>query len=142
MYPKLKNATLHPGWTDDFFTGSGWADDKSSIGISTPAVNVKEDEDKFDIEVAAPGMQKKDFKIELNHNLLTISSEKMNEKEDNTEKITRREFCYTSFSRSFTLPNSVKDDGIKASYVDGILDISIPKKEEAKDKGPKRIAIG
>ncbi|WP_075603135.1 Hsp20/alpha crystallin family protein [Saccharicrinis aurantiacus] len=141
MFPKLKNATLHPGWTDDYFSGSLWADDKYSVGVYIPAVNVKEDENKFDIEVAAPGMEKKDFKIELNHNVLTISSENMNKKEDDTEKITRREFCYSSFTRSFTLPNSVKDDGIKASYVNGILDISIPKKEEAKDKGPKRIAI-
>ncbi len=142
MYPKLKNAALYPGWTDDFFTGSLWSDDKSQVGISTPAVNVKEDINQFDIEVAAPGMAKKDFVIELNHNVLTISSEKMDKKEENTEKITRREFSYSSFCRSFTLPNSVKEEGIKASYKDGILDVSIPKKEEAKDKGPKRIAIG
>jgi len=141
MYPKLKNSAFLPGWTDSFFSSPLWSDEERNVGISIPAINVKEDENQFNIEVAAPGLEKKDFKIELNNNILTISSEKVQKKEDTTKKITRREFCYTSFNRSFTLPNSVKDEGIKASYKDGILDINIPKKEEAKNKGPKCIDI-
>jgi HSP20 family protein len=141
MYPTLKNSTSYPGWADNFFTGSMWPNEESNVGVSIPAVNVNEDENQFNIEVAAPGMEKKDFKLDLNHNLLTISSEKMEKKED--KKIfTRREFSYTSFNRSFTLPNSVKEEGIKASYKEGILNIIIPKKEESKEKGPKHIEIG
>jgi HSP20 family protein len=142
MYPKLKNSTFYPGWADNFFTGPTWPNEESNVGVSVPAVNVTEDENQFNIEVAAPGMEKKDFKLDLNHNVLTISSEKTEKKVDDNKKITRREFRYTSFNRSFTLPNSVKEDGIKASYKEGILNISIPKKEEAKEKGPKHIEIG
>ncbi|WP_289054426.1 Hsp20/alpha crystallin family protein [Carboxylicivirga marina] len=142
MYPKLKNSTFYPGWADNFFASPMWPNEESNVGISVPAVNVNEDENQFNIEVAAPGMEKKDFKLDLNHNVLTISSEKMEKKESDNKKITRREFSYTSFNRSFTLPNSVQEDGIKASYKDGILNISIPKKEEAKEKGPKHIEIG
>ncbi|MFC2087743.1 Hsp20/alpha crystallin family protein [Bacteroidota bacterium] len=141
MYPKLKNSTFSPDWTDNFFTGPIWPNAESNVGTSIPAVNINEDENQFNIELAAPGMEKKDFKLDLNHNVLTISSEKMEKKENDNKKFTRREFRYTSFNRSFTLPNSVKEEGIKASYKEGILNISIPKKEEAKDKGPKHIEI-
>ncbi|MGQ1786283.1 MULTISPECIES: hypothetical protein [unclassified Saccharicrinis] len=65
MYPKLKNATLYPGWTDDFFTAPLWPDNKCSVGVSSPAVNVKEDENKFDIEVATPGLEKKTLRLNL-----------------------------------------------------------------------------
>jgi HSP20 family protein len=142
MYPKLKNSTFMAGWPDNFFTGPTWPDAESNTGISMPAVNVNENDNQFIIEVAAPGMEKKDFKLDLNHNVLTISSEKMEKKESERKKFTRREFNYTSFNRIFTLPNSVNEDGIKASYKDGILNITIPKKEEAKEKGPKHIEIG
>nr|WP_321451350.1 Hsp20/alpha crystallin family protein [uncultured Carboxylicivirga sp.] len=142
MYPKLKNSALLSGWADNFFANPIWPNEESNLGVSIPAVNVKENKNQFDIEVAAPGMEKKDFKLDIDHNVLTISSEKLLKKEDESEKFTRREFSYTSFYRSFTLPNSVYEDGIKASYKDGILNIRIPKKEEAKDKGPKHIEIG
>ncbi len=142
MYPKLKNSTFYPGWADNFFTSPIWPNEESNVGVSVPAVNVNEDENQFNIEVAAPGMEKKDFKLDLNHNVLTISSKKMEKKESDNKKFTRREFRYTSFNRSFTLPNSVQEEGIKASYKEGILNISIPKKEEAKEKGPKHIEIG
>jgi HSP20 family protein len=142
MYPKLKNSTFYSGWANDLFTNPMWPNEESNVGVSVPAVNVNEDENQFNIEVAAPGMEKKDFKLDLNHNVLTISSEKMEKKESDNKKFTRREFRYTSFNRSFTLPNSVQEEGIKASYKEGILNISIPKKEEAKEKGPKHIEIG
>ena len=106
-----------------------------------PAVNINEDDNQFIIDVAAPGMEKKDFKLELNHNVLTISAEKEEEKEEKKRKFSRREFNYASFRRSFTLPNMVNEEGIKATYQNGVLSISIPKKEEAKVKPLKQIDI-
>jgi HSP20 family protein len=107
-----------------------------------PAVNIKEDENSFELEVAAPGMKKDDFKLELDNNQLSIFSEKQEEKEEKEENYTRREFSYTSFHRSFNLPeNKVDGNKISANYKDGILHIVIPKKEEAKKKGPKMIKI-
>jgi HSP20 family protein len=95
------------------------------------------------VEVAAPGMSKKDFKIELDGNALTISSEKTNRQEDKEdEKYTRKEFSYQSFYRTFTLPKEVVDvDKIEAKYDNGLLHLLIPKKEEAKQKPPKLIQI-
>ncbi|MCW3807430.1 Hsp20/alpha crystallin family protein [Plebeiibacterium marinum] len=142
MYPKLKNPTLFPAWTDNFFSSPMWPNEESYVGVSIPAVNVKETIDEFDIEMAVPGMEKTDFKLDIDHNVLTISSEKILKKEDDNEKFTRREFSYTSFNRSFTLPTSVDEEAIKATYKEGILIINIPKKEEAKEKGPKHIEIG
>lgn len=141
MLPRLKNSNLLPSWVDDFFAGSMWPDADTKVGSTLPSVNVVENNEQFTIEVAAPGMEKKDFKVDLNHNVLTISAEKEVEKEEKNKKFTRREFNYASFKRSFTLPNSVKEDGINASYKDGILNIAIPKKEEAKAKAPKQIEI-
>ena len=106
-----------------------------------PAVNIKEDDLSFILDVAAPGMEKKDFKLELNHNVLIISAEKEEEKEDKKKKFSRREFNYTSFKRSFTLPETVKQEGITASYEKGVLTVTIPKKEELVEKAPKKIAI-
>ncbi|WP_370899745.1 Hsp20/alpha crystallin family protein [Chryseobacterium gossypii] len=99
-----------------------------------PSVNVKETEDRYEIEVAAPGVNKEDFKIELHGNLLRISSESKTEHEDKDEKgnYTRREFNYRSFNRSFTLPDSVDDQNIEADYQNGILKIQIPKKENTR----------
>lgn len=133
---------IYPGWADDFFSGTQWPDMETKLGITMPAVNVKEDDNQFIIDVAAPGMEKKDFKLELNHNVLTISAEKEEEIEEKKRKFSRREFNYASFRRSFTLPNTAKEAGIKASYKDGVLSISIPKKEEAKVKPLRQIDIG
>ena len=144
MLPMLrKNRGNVPSFIDDFF-GRDWMDSVFSdqTGISTPAVNVKESNDDFFIEVAAPGLEKNDFKINLDNNVLTISSEKEFRNEDKEgARYMRREFSYTSFSRSFSLPEAVDAEKIKAKHKDGILMISIPKKEEAKRKPPKQIAI-
>ena len=109
----------------------------------TPAVNVKEDNEAFRVEVAAPGLKKEDFKVTLDNGLLTISAENRREHEEkNAEgRYTRREFSYQSFARSFTLPSTVEADRIDARYQDGILHLEIPKKEEARRKGPRQIAI-
>jgi len=115
----------------------------SNTNTSIPAVNIKETADSYSVEVAAPGMLKKDFKVELEGNLLTISSERNEEKEETTdERFVRREFSYQAFQRSFTLHKEVVDvEKIQARYEDGVLRLLIPKKEEAKQKAPRLIQI-
>ena len=131
---------------DDFFNRDifNWGlSNFSNTNTTIPGVNIKETADNFEVEVAAPGMSKKDFKIELDGNALTISSEKTNRQEDKEdEKYTRKEFSYQSFYRTFTLPKEVVDvDKIEAKYDNGLLHLLIPKKEEAKQKPPKLIQI-
>lgn len=126
-------------FNDDFFN---WYDSYSETNTTVPAVNIKENTDGFDVEVAAPGFDKKDFNIELNNDLLTISSEKKIENEVKEDsRFTKREFSYQSFSRSFTIPITVEREKISAKYDSGILKIHIPKKEEAKPKPIKQISI-
>lgn len=144
MLPMLrKTRPSVPSFIDEFF-GKDWMDSVFSDrpGISTPAVNVKETNDDFMIEVAAPGLDKKDFKVDIDNNMLTISSEKEFKNEEQDEgRYMRREFSYTSFSRSFSLPDAVDAEKIKAQHKDGILMITIPKKDEAKRKPAKQIEI-
>lgn len=106
-----------------------------------PSINIKEDEGKFALEVAAPGMSKNDFKININNNILEISADKKEEKKDEGKNYVRREFNYTSFVRSFSLPETANMDAIRAEYKDGILLLEIPKKEEAKKTTKKQITI-
>ncbi|MCK9452468.1 MAG: Hsp20/alpha crystallin family protein [Bacteroidales bacterium] len=106
-----------------------------------PAVNISENEDGFVLELAAPGMQKADFQINLDNQVLTISSEKQDESEEKNEKYSRREFCYSSFNRSFTLPKSINFDKIKADYKDGVLKVNLPKREDAKVALNRQIEI-
>lgn len=114
----------------------------STTNTTVPSVNIKESADGFDVELAAPGFEKKDFYIELNHDLMTISSEKKIENETNEgEDYVRKEFSYQSFNRSFSLPNSADSDKIRAKYEQGILKVNIPKKEEAKPRPARQIAI-
>jgi HSP20 family protein len=115
----------------------------SPTQTTLPAVNIKENENEFEVVMAAPGMQKSDFKVHLDDNVLTVSSEKKDEKTDEKKgKYTRREYSYQSFTRSFTLPKDVADSqNISAKYENGELIIMIPKKEEAKPLPPKEIKI-
>jgi HSP20 family protein len=106
-----------------------------------PAVNVKETEAGFQLEVAAPGLKKEDFKINLNENRLVISAQQETQNEETNEKYARKEFSYTSFQRAFVLPKSVDGEKIEASYADGILHVTLPKKEEAKVKAAREIAV-
>jgi HSP20 family protein len=108
---------------------------------TAPAANITELEGSFQLDLAVPGMSREDFKIDVENNLLTISSEKQAQNEENEKNFTRKEFVYGSFSRSFTLPKSVDADNINASYKDGILQIVLPKKEEEKTKIKREIAI-
>jgi HSP20 family protein len=132
---------------DDFFNRDffDWGlSNYSDTNTSIPKVNVKETKDNFEVEVAAPGMNKNDFKIQLDGNMLCISSEKSDQREEDKEdeKYSRREFSYQSFQRSFTLPKDVVDaDKIEAKYENGLLHLVIPKKEEAKQKPPRQIQI-
>lgn len=132
-----------PSVFDDMFNTDWLAENTGStnIGTSIPAVNVRETDNEFSVEVAAPGKSKDDFEIELNHNILTISSEIKEEHQDENkddEKFTRREFSYSAFKRSFSLPDSVNSEKIAANYEDGVLRINLPKREESKTK-PKRL---
>jgi HSP20 family protein len=116
----------------------------SNSETTLPAVNIKETENSYEVEMAAPGMRKEDFKIELDNNVLTISSEKTEESPEGygNERYSRREFSYQSFQRSFTLPKEVVDeDKIEAHYQEGVLQLRIPKKEKAKQKPPRKIQI-
>lgn len=116
----------------------------SDTNTTIPAVNIKETADKYEVEVAAPGMNKDDFKIELEGNMLTITSERSQENESNREeeKFYRREFSYQSFRRSFNLKKDVVDvEKIEARYDKGLLRLVIPKKEEVKQKPPRLIQI-
>ena len=115
----------------------------SDTNTTIPAVNIRETADHYEVQVAAPGMTKNDFSVELDGNTLIISSEKQSENDANHDfRYTAKEFSYQSFSRTFTLQKDVVDtEKIKATYENGILNLTIPKKEEARQKGPKRIEI-
>lgn len=115
----------------------------SSTNTTIPAVNIKETNDHFEVEMAAPGMSKNDFKVELDGNTLIITSEKQQEKEEKeNERYTQREFSYQSFQRTFQLSKDVVDmDKIQAKYENGVLNLIIPKKEEVKPKPPRMIQI-
>lgn len=142
--------TLIRKFNDNYPTFRTWMDDifdtvdnsvNSFNRTSVPAVNVLEQEDLFKIEFAAPGLQKSDFKINLDNNVLTVKSEKEENNEESNSKYTRREFSYSSFTRTFTLPDSANNEKVSAEYKDGILSISIAKKEEAKVKPARDIEI-
>ena len=150
MNPLMRTNNNFPALIENFF-GRDVNDffNTSSTSVSNvPAVNVLEHHDGFRIDVAAPGLKKENFKLNLNHNNLTISAHQETQQEEPaqgeraSEKYTRREFSYSSFQRTFTLPTSVDADAIQASYTDGVLHIEIPKHEEAKVKPPRQIEIG
>ena len=130
-------------WFDNFFDNSIGTEFLSNFntGITLPAVNIKETNNDFILELAIPGMKKSDFIIDVENKILSISSEVTKEQEEKDEIYTRREFGYSSFKRTFTLPDSIESDKVKASYEDGILMVTLPKREEAKQKPPKRIEI-
>lgn len=109
--------------------------------FNVPAVNITENKDEFLVSLAAPGLTKDDFRIDVDGNMLTISSEKEETKEDKDKKYTRKEYNYSSFSRSFSLPEEVVKEKIDARYDNGVLKISLPRKEEAKKPTAKQIAV-
>ena len=136
-FPTLSN------WLDDIFNRDlpSVFTSNFNTGISLPKVNIKENADAFIVEMAVPGLKKSDFQIDIDNQVLSISTETKEEKEHEDENYTRREFGYSSFKRTFTLPESVNDEKINASYNEGILSIVLPKREEAKQKPARSIEI-
>lgn len=141
----VRFSNQYPTLFDRFFDSDlfDWSNrNYSTTNTTLPSVNIKESNEAFEVDVAAPGFSKDDFKIELNHDLLTVSSEKkVNQETKDGQEFTRREFSYQSFSRSFTLPNTADSEKIGAKYENGILRVTIPKKEEAKPKPKRQIDI-
>ena len=133
-FPSIIDEFLKP----DFFGGI------QNFGANVPAVNIRESETEFAVELAAPGKRKEDFIIDLDDNVLTISSETKteNEQKDDKGKSSGREFSDSSLKRSFSLPVTVNEDEIKASYENGVLHVTMPKKEEALPKPKRMIEIG
>ena len=113
----------------------------SDIGKNMPAVNIKENNKTFIIEMAVPGMKKEDFHVNIENNVLTVSAEKETTEEKTSENYARKEYNFNSFSCSFTLPDYVKHENLEGKYDNGVLKITIPKKEEAINKAPMEIKI-
>ncbi|GGZ81308.1 Hsp20/alpha crystallin family protein [Algibacter mikhailovii] len=136
-FPTLSN------WLDDIFNRDlpSVFTSNFNTGITLPKVNIKESADDFTVEMTVPGLKKSDFQIDIDNQVLSISTETKEENEHKEEHYTRREFGYSSFKRTFTLPESVNDEKINASYNEGILSILLPKKEEAKQKPARSIEI-
>ena len=135
------NSPYFPDWLEDFFSGEVFNPLIKSRVSSIPMVNVYEDDNSFRIEVAVPGMSKEDIKINIENDIIKISAEIESEIEGENEKCTKREYSYSSFSRSFTLPESADIEKVDAKSVNGILKITIKKKEEDVVKAPREIAI-
>jgi HSP20 family protein len=140
-----RNGGTLPTLIDDFFKPwNEWFESGSSLMnrmLTVPAVNIVESKEEYKLSIAVPGMKKSDFEINVEGNMLTISSEKTEESEDSDFKFTRKEYNYSSFSRSFTLPDEISKDKIQASYTDGVLHLTLPKKEEAKKFEAKNISV-
>ena len=149
-----KGSLVNSNSNQNFPTLSNWLDDifnrdlipsvftsNFNTGITLPKVNIKETANDFAVEMAVPGLKKSDFQIDIDNQVLSISTETKEDNEHKEENYTRREFGYSSFKRTFTLPKSVNADKINASYNEGILSILLPKKEEAKQKPARSIKI-
>lgn len=144
LNPLLKRSSLSPSvfnnlvvpWNELLEAPSGdlW-------NVDVPSVNIEETKDGYNVSLAAPGLKKGDFKIEVDRNILTISSEKEENKEEKDSQYTRREYNYSSFSRSFTLPEGVLHDKIDATYEDGILQLKLPVNVEFKKNLTRHIEV-
>ncbi len=135
LFPSWANDSLKSFLSSDDFFNNDFFEEDSLM----PVMNVKEHDDDFEIEFAAPGFSKKDFEVTINDNILNVSGEKKQELEEKEEDYTRKEFSYNSFKRSLTLPKTVNtDQDIKATYKNGILTLNLHKNEEAKEQ-PQRV---
>lgn len=138
MLPTIRTRNFNPFanlFDDDFFPVL------SNRTTSMPAVNIRENEKSYLLELAIPGIDKKDLKIDINEDVLTISSEKKDESEESKDGYKRKEFSYTSFCRSFFIPENVNREKIEAAYKDGILNVELPKMEEEKAKLTRQVKI-
>ena len=126
VFPALMNEIFKPDWF------GGMENLSNSVpAVNIPAVNIKDNEKNYELELAVPGRKKEDFNIEVDVNVLTVSSEIKTENEISEKNYTRREFASASFKRAFTLPETIDEEKIKASYEDGILKFTLPKRKEA-----------
>ncbi|MGN8055415.1 Hsp20/alpha crystallin family protein [Pedobacter sp. 22163] len=130
--PEKKNSTLLPGFNDIFESVLGDTFFSDRRINSLPAVNILESGEEYHIELAAPGLKKEDFKVSVERDMLTISTGQYSENNTSEKTYNRREFNYSAFTRAFTLPESADVDRIQANYIDGVLKLTLPKKEEAK----------
>ena len=140
MLPTIARNAFRPFYMsklfdDDFFPVM------SNTTSSMPAVNIRENEKNYTLELAVPGMDKKDLKIDINEDVLTISSETKTETEETSDGYKRKEFSYSSFCRSFYIPDNVNREKIGAAYKDGILSVELPKMEEEKSKLTRQVKI-
>lgn len=140
MLPTITRRSFRPFYMpnlfdDDFFSGL------TGRTSSMPAVNIREDEKNYFLDLAIPGIDKKDLKIDINEDVLTISSEMKSENEENREGYKRKEFSYSSFCRSFYIPDNANKEKIEANYKDGVLNVTLPKQEEEKTKMTREIKI-
>ena len=128
---------------DEFFKNDIPSVFNSSLSntVSVPKANISEDADKFEVHLAVPGIKKDDIQIDLDKKTLTISTEVKNEEETKEDNLVRSEFNYSSFKRSFKLPNTIDESKIEAAYEDGILKVTLPKREEAKEQPARKIEI-
>jgi len=142
MLPVFKTRSL-PGLFDEFFNGNLLPNYiEEGAWKSTPAVNIYENNEKFEIEIAAPGLEKDDFKIDLKNDYLLVYSEKKDKKEEKEKgKVVRSEFRYSSFQRSFALPKDIDLTAINATHKNGVLTIELPKRVEQKDSSVRQIEI-
>ena len=141
----MKNLPKRTDHFDSFpsFFNSLWRSDFFSTGNDMPAVNVKENKRGFKLEVSSPGFEKEDFEINVDHNIITISAKKDEtyESKDSDDRLIRQEFSSSSFSRSFTLPENINTEKISATQKNGVLIITLPKKENAIEDQVKKIEI-
>jgi len=138
MIPSVFDDFFKP-WNEWFNTTNGGLMGRV---LTMPAVNIIENKNGFHVSIAVPGMKKNDFNIDIQGNMLTISAENEERKEEKDESFTRKEYNFSSFSRSFTLPDEVNREKIDATYVDGVLKVTLPKKEEAKKAAiSKHVAV-
>ena len=140
MLPTITRRSFRP-----FFMPNIFEDDffpvLSNSTSSMPAVNIREDEKNYILDLAAPGIDKKDLKIDINEDVLTVSSETKNESEESKDGYRRKEFSFSEFSRSFYIPENVNREKIEANYNDGILSVALPKQEAEKNKITRKIEI-
>ncbi len=140
----MKTRESFPALFDDFFKPwNEWFDGNGIMKhtLTVPAVNISEEKEHYKITMAAPGMKKDDFKVDVDGNMMTISAATEEEKEEKDKKYTRKEYNYSSFSRSFTLPEEVNKDKVAAKYDNGVLTLTLPKKEEATTRKGKKIVV-
>ncbi len=140
MLPTITRRSFRPFYMPNFFDDD-FLPMLSNRSSSVPSVNVRESEENYNLDLAVPGMNKEDLKIDINEDVLTISSEKKSEKEENKDGYKRQEFSYSSFCRNFYIPENVNRDNIEANYKDGVLSVILPKQEEEKSKLPRQITI-